>query len=124
MGKRRVLLLWVQPLLGEGLEHILSRLEDVELIGPWRLNSKVVSRLSEAAPDIVLVAEGEGECKSVASLTTQILEQYPDLPVVKIGLDQNTARLYISHTLPARSADLIETIRRLPSRHSDNKLQI
>ncbi len=115
MDKRRVLLLWVQPLLGEGLEHILGGLEDVELIGPWVLDSQVLSRLSEEAPDIVLMAEGEGEeGGGVASLTAQILERYPDLPVVRIGLKQNTVRIYTSRTLPARSADLIETIRSLP----------
>jgi DNA-binding NarL/FixJ family response regulator len=61
MDKRRVLLLCVQPLLGEGLKHILTGLEDVELIGPWDLDSGVLSRLSEEAPDIVIVAEGDGE---------------------------------------------------------------
>lgn len=114
MEKRRVLLLCVQPLLGEGLEHILSRLEDVELIGPWVLDSRVLSRLSDEAPDIVLIAEQEGKREGVASLTAQILERYPDLPVVRIGLEQNTVRVYTSHTLPARSADLIEAIRSLP----------
>jgi len=115
VDKRRVLLLWVQPLLGEGLEHILRGLEDVELIGPWVLDSGVLSRLSEAAPDIVIVADGDGEeGERVVSLTAQILECYPDLPVVRIGLEQNTVRVYTSRTLPARSADLIEAIRSLP----------
>ncbi|MCC7353410.1 MAG: hypothetical protein IT330_06585, partial [Anaerolineae bacterium] len=36
-SKRRVLLLCTLPLLGEGLEKILSKLGDVELIGPWVL---------------------------------------------------------------------------------------
>jgi DNA-binding NarL/FixJ family response regulator len=115
MDKRRVLLLWVQPLLGEGLEHILRGLEDVELIGPWDLDSGALSRLSEEAPDIVIVADGEREKgESVASLTAQILERYPDLPIVRIGLEQNALRIYTSRTLPARSADLIEAIRGLP----------
>jgi DNA-binding NarL/FixJ family response regulator len=113
--KRRVLLLWVQPLLGEGLEHILRGLEDVKLIGPWVMDSQVLSRLSEAAPDIVLVAEGAGrEGESVTSLFAQLLERYPDLPVVRISLEQNAVRVYTSRTLPARSADLIEAIRSLP----------
>lgn len=115
MDKRRVLLLCSQSLLGEGLERILGGLEDVELIGPWVLESQVLSRLFEAVPDIVVVAEGEREdAGSVTSLTAQILESYPDLPVVRIGLEQNAVRVYTSRTLPARSVDLIAAIRNLP----------
>ena len=115
MDARRVLLLQdQQPLLGELLEHILGGLEDVELIGPRALDPQVLSRLSDEAPDIVLIAEQEGKRDSVAFLITQILERYPDLPVVRIGLEQNTVRIYTSRTLPARSADLIEAIRSLP----------
>ncbi len=115
MDKRRVLLLCTQPLLGEGLESILSKLEDVELIGPLVLEPQVLSQLSEAAPDIVLVADDEGRSEGVASLTAQILGRYPDLPIVRINLTENVIRVYASQTLPARSADLIDVIRSLPA---------
>jgi len=114
MDKKRVVLVWVESLLGEGLEHILRGLEEVELIGPWNLEPQVLSRLSQETPDVVLVAGDEGEHEAMASLTARILDQYPDLPVVRIGLEQNTVRVYTTHTLPAHSADLIETIRSLP----------
>jgi len=115
MEKRRVLLLCVESLLGESLERILGQLEDVELVGPWRLDADVLSRLPEDMPDIALIVqEGEGS-ESVASLTSQILECYPDLPIVRIGLTENVIRVYASQTLPARSADLIDVIRSLPA---------
>ena len=110
MDKRRVLLVCAQPLLGEGLEHILRGLEDVELIGPWGLDSGALSRLPQAEPDIVLIADGEG----VVSLIAHILERYPNLPVLHIGLEQNAVRMYTSRRLPTRSADLIGVIRGLP----------
>lgn len=116
MEKRRVLLLCVQSLLSESLENVLEQVEDVELIGPWVLDQNALARLSEGTPDIVLIAEEDGEGESVASLTAQILEQHPELPVVRVGLAQNVIRLYTSRTLPAHSADLIETIRSLPAR--------
>ncbi len=109
-----MVLLGAESLLGEGLEHILRGLEEVELIGPWNLDPQVLSRLAQEAPDVVLVAGDEGEDQAVASLTARILDQYPDLPVVRVGLGQNTVRVYTAHTLPAQSADLIETIRSLP----------
>jgi len=124
MGKRRVLLLCVQSLLGESLENILSKVEDVELIGPWVLDAQTLARLSEGVPDIVLVAEEGGGHESAASLTAQILDHYPDIPVIRVGLAQDTVRLYTSQRLPpveftdAHSADLIEVIRSLPAGQS------
>jgi hypothetical protein len=110
-----VLLLCVQSLLGESLENVLSQVEDVELMGPWVLDGKTLARLSQQMPDIVLIAEEDEACESVAAFTTQILDQYPDLPVVRIGWEQNVIRLYTSHMLPARRAELIEIIRSLPA---------
>ena len=120
MEKRRVLLLCAQPLLGEGLETILRKLEDVELIGPWAPTAQVLAHLSSQTPDVVLVA-AEAEHEEMAALTTQILKQFPDLPIVQIGLQENAVRLYTSQTLPARSADLIEAIRSLPIRQHQEK---
>jgi DNA-binding NarL/FixJ family response regulator len=114
MEKRRVLLLCVESLLSESLERILGQLEDVELVGPWRLDADVLTRLPEDMPDIALIVQEAEESESVASLTSQILERYPDLPIVRIGLTENVIRVYASQTLPARSADLIEVIRSLP----------
>lgn len=118
MEERRVLLLSAHSLLGESLENVLRQVEDVELIGPRVLDGNALARLPESAPDIVLIAEDEGECERAASVTSQILEQHPDLPIVRVGWAQNEIRLYTSQALPARSAELIETIRSLPIRHS------
>jgi DNA-binding NarL/FixJ family response regulator len=129
VDKRRVLLLCAslegthpQLLLGEALENILSKVEDVELVGTWALDDQALARLAQDLPDILLIAEEEAG-ESVTSLTAQVLEHYPDLPVVRVGLMQNVVRLYTSRTLPARSADLIEAIRDLPvhQRKSETK---
>jgi DNA-binding NarL/FixJ family response regulator len=121
MERRRVLLLWGHPLLSEGLENILGKVEDVELMGPWALDSFTLAQLSDEVPDIVLIAEQEDEHEAVAVLTTQLLERYPDLPVIHVGLSQNIVRVHTSRTLPARSTDLIEIIRSLPTRQSGNQ---
>jgi hypothetical protein len=83
----------------------------------WRTSS---ARLAQGLPDILLIAEEEAG-ESVTSLTAQVLERYPDLPVVRVGLRQNVVRLYTSRTLPARSADLIEAIRGLPIHQRKSK---
>ncbi|MFQ5593514.1 MAG: hypothetical protein ACE5HA_05135 [Anaerolineae bacterium] len=121
MKKRRVLLLCVETLLGESLERILGQLEDVELVGPWGLDADVLTQLHEDMPDIALIVQEGEESESAASLTSQILERYPDLPIVRIGLTENVIRVYASQTLPARSADLIEVIRSLPAYQPDER---
>jgi len=118
MEKHRVLLLSAHPLLSEGLGNLLSTLEDVILIGPRDLGSFALTDLVADAPDAVLFAGQEDDYATINSLMIEIWKHYPDLPVIQVGLAANDAnhivRVYTSHTLPARSADLIETIRSLP----------
>ena len=112
---RRVLLLLRKPsLLAEGLERLLRQIEDVELIGPWDLNASMLKRLSETVADIILIVEKERDAEDTGALINRILEQYPGLPLVRIGMQENTIRLYISQTLPARAADLLHLIQTLP----------
>jgi hypothetical protein len=39
---------------------------------------------------------------------------YPNLPVIRVELDRNILQVFTSQMLPARVADLIDAIRRLP----------
>jgi hypothetical protein len=67
---------------------------------------------------VILVA-GQTDDDCAAGLILQLLQQHPDLPVIQIDLAAgSTARVYTSHSLPARSADLFEVIRGLPAQGS------
>jgi hypothetical protein len=57
--------------------------------------------------------------KRLASLTAQVLEIYPNLPIIRLELEHNVFRIYTSQTLPARTADLVEAIRHLPAAAGD-----
>lgn len=113
--KRRVLLICSQRLFGESLETILRRDDNLELIGPIEASEENInSRLLELRPDAVIVVD-EGETKMSASyLTASILQQFPSLPVIRAGLEQNVFRIFSAHTLPARSSDLVEALLNLP----------
>ncbi len=115
LEKRRVLLICPQHLFGESLETILRRVEDMELLGPMELSQENINeRLFELRPDaVVIVDEGENKM-SVSYLTAAILQQFPSLPVISAGLEQNIFRVFSAHTLPARSSDLVEAILNLP----------
>lgn len=118
--RHRVLLLIAQPLLGEALEDILRRLDDMEVVGAWTLNSGVVKHITEAAPDVLLLAENEKQARQAAGLIADILNRYPDLPVFRVTLEDRVIRCYTSHTFPSQSADLVEAIRSLPfASHTD-----
>ena len=122
--KRRVLLICSQRLFGESLETILRRDENLELIGPIEASEENInSRLFELRPDAVIVVD-EGETKmSVSYLTASILQQFPSLPVIRAGLEQNIFRVFSAHTLPARSSDLVEALLNLPSINPWNETQ-
>lgn len=102
-------------LFSEGLEEILRKVGDVELIGPMKLTQDTLSGpLRQLHPDAVIVVESSEVKAGAAPLAGAILQQFPDLPIISAGLEQNTFRIYSTHTLPASSSDLVEAIRNLP----------
>ncbi len=119
MHKQRVLLICSQHLFGESMETILRAAEDMELVGPWGLSEDVCQRIGEARPNAVVIADEDPQCEAVAHLTAAIIEQYPELSVIRTGLNESVFRVFSTHSLPARGADLLETIRNLPPRDFD-----
>lgn len=111
--KKRVLLLYTRHLLGESLEKLLRDQGDIQLLGPWLLDAQAFSRVAAEQPDLVLIAEDEAAPEKIVKLTSQILEAYPNLPVIHSTLTRNVVRIYTSQELPASRADLIEAIRTL-----------
>ena len=112
ISKPRVLLISSQHLFGESMEMILRAEKDVELIGPWSLNDQdICRRLKEAQPSVVVIADETLQGEAVTELILSILEQYPELSVIRTGLSEIVFRIISTYTLPARGADLLETIR-------------
>lgn len=113
--KRRVLLVSSRYLLGESLEEILRKVGDVELLGPLEFAPEtLITQLPELRPDAVILVEEGDDTVRVSYLMAAILRQFPTLPVISAGLDQNTFHIYSTHTLPARSSDLVDAILNLP----------
>jgi hypothetical protein len=84
----------------------------MDLIGSWNLGDMdICRRLPEARPSVIVIADENMGSQAAAELTRTILEQYPELVVIRTGLSENVFRIFSTHTLPARGADLLETIR-------------
>jgi DNA-binding NarL/FixJ family response regulator len=112
MSKPRVLLISSQPLFGESMESLLRSESEVELIGPWDLSDpELVRRLNEAQPSVVVIADETLQGEIAAALTGALIEHNLELSVIRTGLDENVFRIFSTHLLPARGADLRETIR-------------
>ena len=114
MYRRRILVLSRQTLLGESLERILGEIEDVEVIGSWLLDDSTLPELPSPSPDLLLIADDEVNAGGVTGLALHFMEMYPNLPVIRVELDRNILQVFTSQMLPARVADLIDAIRRLP----------
>lgn len=114
MDKRRILLVGVPNLLGEILERSLVALEDVQVVGSQPPDDRVLDLCSGESPDLVIITEDEPSSPETARLTARLMEACPNLPIIRVRLDRNVLLLYTSQTIPARMADLIETIRRVP----------
>jgi DNA-binding NarL/FixJ family response regulator len=115
MQKRRVLLICSQHLFCESMETFLRAADGVDVIGPWDLSEDICQRIPEARPNVVVIVDEDPQSDVIASLTAAIIEQYPELSVIRAGLTENVFRVFSTHTLPARGTDLLETIRGLPA---------
>lgn len=112
MTKPRVLLICSQYLFGESMERILRAETTIEMVGPWSLSQQdLPQRLLEAQPSVVVIADENMQSKAAAELTKTIIEQFPDLSVIRTGLSENTLQVVSTHTFPARGDNLLETIR-------------
>ena len=114
MDKKRVALVCSPHLLGESLVQLLGNLDEISLLGPWPARQSTLLVIKEQQPDLVLFATDKDSPEpDEQHFIANILEAYPDLPVVRATLAENCLRVYTSHTLPARSSDLLKWIRGL-----------
>ena len=121
ISKPRVLLISSQHLFGESMEMILRAEKDTELVGPWNLGDQdICRRLLEVKPSVVVIADENLQSETAAELTKSIIEQYSELSVIRAGLSENVFRIFSTQTLPARGADLLETIRGCIARTQDS----
>ncbi|MEW6085717.1 MAG: hypothetical protein AB1607_14085 [Chloroflexota bacterium] len=94
------------------METILRAEKEVELIGPWSLGDQdICERMLEVSPSVIVIADHDLQSKVAAELTNAIIEQYPEISVIRTGLNKNVFRIFSTHTVPARGEDLLEAIR-------------
>lgn len=113
MQKWQVLIICEQPLLGESLEHLLSNLEEVELVGCWALDDQILERLSGQELDLLIFAEEDLPSGQVTQLTARLLETCPHISIARVALERKDLRIFSSQSVPARSTELVDLIHHL-----------
>lgn len=117
MSKSRILLISSQQLFGESMEMILRAEKNVEVIGPWDLHDPdICNRLDEVQPAAVIIADENLQSETAAELTKSIIEEHPEISVIRTALNENVFRIVSTYTLPARGDSLLETIHRCIAR--------
>jgi len=110
MRKRRVALLCARQLLCESLQHTLGSDPTIEVLGPWAIDDHAAARITQSSPDMVLIAESLKRTERVVKVTARILANFPDLPMIRVTLENNLMRFYSAQTMPASSDDLMTLI--------------
>ncbi len=112
MSQQRVLLLGRPGLLAQGVQDILERQSDMEIFGPHAMAVDAIAHIEALDPNVVVIAD---EGSTDAALVVHILRTYPDLPVVRVGLEESMVHVYRSERVAATSASLLDAIRGLPA---------
>jgi hypothetical protein len=112
MEKWRMAIMYDQRLPGESLAHILEKelLLDISLVPVSEPD--IIAKLGSSSPNLLMIVEEDDPNEQTVLLTARILEDFPSLPLIRIKLSQHILHIYTTHTLPARSPDLLEAIQR------------
>ncbi len=120
MNKIRVLIVSQQSLFRQGIEHSLSDIEDIKVLGTAEVNDEVLSTIDTLLPDVALV-DVDAPADSGLSLARKIKQRLPVIGVMVLSSNPDDAQLfqalkaqavaYLSKEVTAD--DLILTIRRV-----------
>jgi hypothetical protein len=113
MNQHRVLLICQLPLLCEGVQHLIQGMDDVQLVTLDCVDPGLIeSCLQDFAPATVLIATERADAVATR-LIPDVLNHWPDISIIWIGLEENSLRVYTSQILPANSQQLTHAIRRM-----------
>jgi DNA-binding NarL/FixJ family response regulator len=107
---KRVIILLSYPLFGQGVESLLRRETGLEVVGRETDANKVIERMTELRPDVVIVDSADPECDPV-SVVMRILRERVGTRVVTLNLQDNTMCVYRGEQrVVTQVQDLLEAI--------------
>ena len=120
MNKIRVLIVSQQSLFRQGIEHSLSDVEDIKVLGTAEVNDEVLSAIDTLPPDVALV-DVDAPADSGLTLARKIKQRLPVIGVVVLSSNPDDAQLFqalkaqaVAYLSKEVTADeLIKTVRRV-----------
>jgi len=89
----RVFVLSGPSLFGNGIEALLGEEPGLDIVGRETDPRQAVGRIRECHPDVVVLADGEGETGLEAELLRLVREGFP-MSIVEVHLATNTVCIY------------------------------
>jgi DNA-binding NarL/FixJ family response regulator len=117
VGSRRVsvVVLYAHPLLGEGIDRLLSAERDLDVVCIPMTAVDLAERALAACPDVVVVERSD----PVAAM--DILKYAPDALFIDVGLDSDAAWTIRRQEIPSRVDGIVNAIRGARRRSSRSK---
>ncbi len=107
---KRIFMLSSHPLFSQGVETLLRREKDLEVVGRESDVDKAIDRIRELHPDIVILDHGSPTC-SRAPIVMRILEEQLGSRVIGLDLQSNTVCVYRGEQIIVRGVeDLMKAV--------------
>jgi len=91
--KIQVFIISQQFLFRQGIEHSLSRVEDIKISGAAEVNDKVISTMDTLPPDVALV-DIDGSSGDGLTLARRIRQRLPNIAVIVLTSNPTDAQLF------------------------------
>ena len=93
MPRSRVFILYRHGLFARGVQSLLAREEEVDVVGMEKDDPQVIGRLKELSPDVILVDSGARPEDSCLTLS-EIFRELPEARVIRLDLQENGVDIY------------------------------
>ena len=93
MNKIQIFVVSQQSLFRQGIEHTLSPMEDIEILGTAEADDRVLSTIDNLPPDVALV-DIDGSSDNGLTLAHKIKQRSPNIAVILLVSNPNDAQLF------------------------------
>ncbi len=112
MPRSRVFILYSHGLFARGVQSLLAREQEVEVVGMEKDDHQALGRLKELNPDVILVDSGARQDNPCLTIS-EIFRELPGARVISLSLQENGIDIYDKQRIVACGpAELVHAIRR------------
>lgn len=94
-------------LFTESLAQMLAEAENITVVGTAVLPALDETAVIQSCPHVIILANASSQ------LSTNLLTQFPDIPIINADLNQNYVQIITSRRVSARRTDLLAAIHEL-----------